>query len=128
MKEFGVGSGDICVCRWCPSAINFRKVYLDKNGDMNKVTDAVIDGIINVHNHIKDIIATPKFHDIQIKKLYALSLILKEMDVQEYGTNAGEGSLCKSLVGRVCKFHDYVFPNQMQFCIGSTSANLLEHY
>jgi hypothetical protein len=28
----------------------------------------------------------------------------------------------------VCKFHDYVFPNQMQFCIGSTSANLLEHY
>ncbi len=43
---------------------------------------------------------------------YILSLILKEMDLQEYGTNVAEGSLCKSLEGRVRKIHDYVFPNK----------------
>jgi hypothetical protein len=55
---------------------------------------------------------------------YVLSLILKEMDLQEYGTNVGEGSLCELSVGRVCKIHDYVFPNH----IGSTSAKLLKNY
>jgi hypothetical protein len=56
MKEFGVAFADVCVGRWCPLAINFCKVYLDKNGAMNKVMDDVIDGIIKVLNHIKDII------------------------------------------------------------------------
>jgi hypothetical protein len=44
-------------------------VYLDENGDMNKVMDDVIDGIIKVLNHIKDIVGTPELHHIQIEKL-----------------------------------------------------------
>jgi hypothetical protein len=59
-----VAFGDIYVGRWCPSAIDFRKVYLDEIGAMNKVMDDVIDGIIKVLNHIKDIIGMPKFHHI----------------------------------------------------------------
>jgi hypothetical protein len=54
-----VAFGDICVGRWCPSAIDFRKVYLDENGAMNKVMDDVIDSIIKVLNYIKDIVGTP---------------------------------------------------------------------
>jgi hypothetical protein len=50
------------------------------------------------------------------------------MGFEEYGTNAAEGSLCKTLEDWVRKIFDHVFPRQMQFSHGPSGKNLLKHY
>ena len=59
---------------------------------------------------------------------YVLHLILKEVGLTEYGTNAAEGSLCKTSEGRVGKIFDHVFPGQMLFCHAPDGKNLLKRY
>jgi hypothetical protein len=67
-------------------------------------------------------------HVLPENRPYILNLILKEMGLEEYGTNTAEGSLCETSEDRVRNIFDHVFPGQMQFCHGPNGKNLLKHY
>lgn len=57
-----------------------------------------------------------------------LHRIITEMDIEEYGTNAAEGSLCETSENRVCRIKDYVFKDQIMFTIGKNGEHLLKRY
>jgi hypothetical protein len=57
-----------------------------------------------------------------------LNTVKREMDVDEYGTNASEGLLCETLEGRVGNIFDYVFHGQMLFIASKEGKNLLKQF
>jgi hypothetical protein len=57
-----------------------------------------------------------------------INTIKREMDVDEYGTNASEGLLCETSEDRVRNIFDYVFYGQMLFIVSKEGKNLLKWF
>jgi hypothetical protein len=57
-----------------------------------------------------------------------INTIKREMDVDEYGTNASEGLLCETSEDRVGNIFDYVFYGQMLFIVSKEGKNLLKWF
>jgi hypothetical protein len=57
-----------------------------------------------------------------------LNHILTEFGLEDYGTNAAEGSLCETSEKHVCKIMDYVFKYQYQFMFGNDGSQLVKPY
>jgi hypothetical protein len=57
-----------------------------------------------------------------------LNTVKREMDVDEYGTNASEGLLSETLEGRVGNIFNYVFHRQMLFIVSKEGKNLLKQF
>jgi hypothetical protein len=57
-----------------------------------------------------------------------LNHILTEFGLEDYGTNAAEGSLCETSEKCVCKIMDYVFEYQYQFMFGNDGSQLVKPY
>jgi hypothetical protein len=59
---------------------------------------------------------------------YVLGPIANEMGLEQYGTNASKGSLCKTSEKCIRRIVNVVFPYMIQFCHGPNGENLKKEY
>jgi hypothetical protein len=52
-----------------PSGVNYKEVYLNDNGEVNKVMDDVVEGILKILRAINEMVGTKNFHHVGIENL-----------------------------------------------------------
>jgi len=77
----------------------------------------------NIVYPVADLGASKQLEHIDVEERpYVLSLIIREMGLEKFGTNAAEGCLCETSENRVGKIFDVVFPGMCLFCICFTTG------
>jgi hypothetical protein len=65
VEQYGVPFGSAQVGQISPSGVNYKEVYLNDNGEVNKAMDDVVEGILKILRAINEMVGTKNFHHVR---------------------------------------------------------------
>ena len=193
---FGTAFCDVFTGRISPTDIDFAKLYLNDDGEMNHVMDVVVGEVVVALDWIEKNVGTKDFNHVEIEKMVrerldavkdktkcrtgigefrfmmilqiccmagimqkghkdlhnlvypvaslgaaeqlehvdrkdrpaVLHCIISECHLEDYGTNAGEGTLCETSESRVTNIFDYIMKGMFQFMFDQDGNHLVKMY